>query len=113
METELKAKAERLNQVDLQLRRARDEQSASSKKLTESTSLLSDLVDLNRRRENTVTSLQRRFQSLADQLRALALRADASDSSRIQSAVQSAEDDLRQLTTLNGQAQRITQKLGR
>lgn len=113
MDAELKAKAERLAQVDQQLRRARDEQSASSKKLTDSTASLADLADINRRRENTVTSLVRRFQSLSDQLRALALRSDSSEASRIQSTVQAAEDDLRQLSSLNGQAQRAAQKLGR
>ncbi|MGC4048579.1 MAG: hypothetical protein QM757_03495 [Paludibaculum sp.] len=69
-----------------------------------------------------MNSLQRRYRELTDQLRALAVRLEhserdspvtaAPDISRIQTTVQSAEDDLRQLLSLNTQAQSLTQKLG-
>lgn len=112
MEAEIKTKGERLTQMETALRKAKEEQAALAQKSTQSTAWLGEFVDLNRRRENTVTSLQRRYRDLSDQLRSLALRPDFPELSRVQSAVQSAEDELRQLSALNVQAQRVTQKLG-
>lgn len=112
MEAELKTKAERLTQLETAVRRAKEEQAALIQKSTQSTAWLGEFVDINRRRENALTSLQRRYRDLSDQLRALALRPEFPELSRLQSTVQSADDDLRQLNTLNTQAQRLTQKLG-
>jgi DNA repair exonuclease SbcCD ATPase subunit len=120
MEAELKAKSERLAQMEITLRKTRDEQAAAAQRGNQAGALANELSDINRRRENTVTTLQRRYRELTDQLRALAIRLDrerdnpvaaAPDISRIQTAVQSAEDDLRQLSGLNAQAQRVAQKL--
>ena len=94
---------------------------AASQKSTQAASLANELLDINRRRENVITSLQRRYREMTDVLRALTVRLDtqrdsvatvAPDISRMQSTAQSAEDDLRQLASLNTQAQRIAQKLG-
>ncbi|MBI5084092.1 MAG: hypothetical protein HZB13_05785 [Acidobacteria bacterium] len=120
MEAELRAKSDRLSQMEVTLRKAREEQTASAQKGSAAATLATELLEINRRRENTVTALQRRYRELTDQLRALAMRLDRErdnpvaavpDISRIQTAVQSAEDDLRQLANLNVQAQRVTQKL--
>lgn len=122
LETEVKTKNERLAQLDTTLRKAREEMAALSQKSAQSTPLLAELADLNRRRENTLTSIQRRYREVTDQLRALAVRLDTQrdnpsaavgDISRIQTAVQSAEDDMRQLNTLNARAQRISQQLSK
>lgn len=121
MEAELKTKNERLAQLETNLRRSRDELAALQKKSGTSGDTANSLLEVNRRRETVVNSLQRRYRELTDQLRALAVRLDtqrdspvmaAPDISRIQTAVQSAEDDLRQLLSLNTQAQSLTQKLG-
>jgi DNA repair exonuclease SbcCD ATPase subunit len=122
LESEVKAKNERLSQLDSTLRKARDEMAALAQKSTQSTPLLTELADINRRRENTLTAIQRRYREVTDQLRALAVRLDTQrdnpapavgDISRIQTAVQSAEDDMRQLNTLNARAQRISQQLSK
>lgn len=121
MEAELKTKNERVSQLEANLRHTRDDLASLQKKFGTSGETANDLMELNRRRESLLNTLQRRYRELTDQLRALAVRLDtqrdnpaaaAPDISRIQTAVQSAEDDLRQLTSLNTQAQRLTQKLG-
>ena len=122
MEVELKTKSDRIVELEATARRARDDSSGNSQKLAQVGPILKEMEDLNRRRENTLTSLQRRYRDLTDQFRSLALRLDTqrdnpttmtTDVSRIQSTVQSAEDELRQLIALNTQAQRIAQKLPR
>jgi chromosome segregation ATPase len=120
MEAELKAKNERLTLFDTTLRKAREELAAANQKSALSAPLAAEFADVNRRRENTVTGLQRRYRDVTDQLRALSVRletnrdnpaAAVADISRLQTAVQSAEDDLRQLNALNAQAQRLAIRL--
>ncbi|GIU75059.1 MAG: hypothetical protein KatS3mg004_2146 [Bryobacteraceae bacterium] len=120
MEAEIRAKNERLAQMETTLRRTREELSALAQRNASTSQILNELSDINRRRENTVTSLQRRYRDITDQLRALAVRLDTQrdnpaaavgDLSRIQTAVQSAEEDLRQLIVLNSQSQQLIQRL--
>lgn len=123
MESELKTKNERIASMESELRRVRDSIAADNRRSSQVGAILGSFEDLNRRRENTLTSLQRRFRDLTDAYRALALRLDtqrdsqtplqitSSEVSRITSAVQSAEDELRQLSTLNAESQRLTQRL--
>lgn len=120
LETEVKAKNERLSQLDTTLRKAREELAALSQKPALSAPLVSEFSDINRRREIVLTALQRRYRDITDQLRAVSVRLDTqrdnpaaamTDLSRVQTAVNSAEDDLRQLNSLNSRAQRISQQL--
>lgn len=121
MEAELKSKADRVTQLESTVRKSTDEASGADRRLSQVSAVLREMEDINRRRENTVNSLGRRYRDVTEQLRALALRMDtqrdnpitfgASDISRITSAVQSADDDLRQLEGLNTQAKRATEKL--
>jgi len=120
METELKAKNERLAQLESALRKTREELAALNRRVSSLGQVVQDLGEINRRRENTVVSLQRRYRDITDQLRALAVRLDtqrdnpaaaAGDLSRIQTAVLAAEEDLRQLNVLNAQSQQLMQKL--
>ena len=120
METELKTKTDRLSQLEEAARRARDESSSQGQKLNQISTTIHELEDLSRRRENLIVNLQRRYRDLTDQYRSLAVRMDtqrdnpvafAPDVSRIQSVVQSSEDDLRQLSSLNTQAVRVGQRL--
>ncbi|HEY3444177.1 MAG TPA: hypothetical protein VGK29_25730 [Paludibaculum sp.] len=117
---ELKTKSARLSQLESDNRKAREDVVAASQKSTQAAALANELFDINRRRENVITSIQRRYREMTDVLRALAVRLDtqrdsmagaAPDISRMQSTAQSADDDLRQLASLNAQAQRIAQKL--
>lgn len=120
MEVELKSKTERLLQMETAVRKAREETAGTAQKFSQVAATAKELEDINRRRENTLTSLQRRYRDLTDQFRAFALRLDTNrdnpttltpDLSRIQSNVQSADEELRQLIGLNTQAQRVAQKI--
>lgn len=119
-DAEIKSKADRIAQLEASLKAARDVRSTTDQRAQQAGAVLREITELNRRRENALQSLQRRFRDISDQYRAFALRLDTNrdnpaaaipDVSRIQSAVQAAEDELRQLTTLNAQAQRLIQKL--
>jgi chromosome segregation ATPase len=120
MDTEIKAKTERISQLENAARKNREDTTTAAQKLAQLSATTKELEDINRRRENTVNSLQRRYRELTDQFRGAAMRVEqnrdnpaalAPDLSRIQSTVQSAEEDLRQLIGLNTQAQRAAQKL--
>jgi chromosome segregation ATPase len=120
-ETELKSKTGRVEQLEASLRRIRDQASGADRRASQITQSLQQIEDINRRREDTLNALQRRYRDVTDQLRSLALRLDtqrdnpvplgATDLSRISSAVQSAEDDLRTLTSLNTQARSAIDRL--
>lgn len=123
MEAELKTKTERIATQEADLRRAKDSNAADNRRTSQVASILSSFEDLNRRRENTLTNLQRRFRDLTDSYRALALRLDtqrdsqtpiqniSGEVSRISAAVQSAEEELRQFSTMNAESQRLTRRL--
>jgi len=123
METEIKSKTDRLVQLEQAARKAVEDGAANAQRLAQVGSALTELEEINRRRENALTSLNRRFRDLTDQYRAFALRLDTQrdnpasplmpDVSRIQTAVQGAEEELRQLISLNTQAQRVAAKLTR
>jgi chromosome segregation ATPase len=119
-DAEIRSKAERIAQLEASLKAARETRTAADQRAQQAGAVLREITELNRRRENTLQSLQRRFRDISDQYRSFALRLDTNrdnpaaampDVSRIQSAVQAAEDELRQLTTLNAQTQRLIQKL--
>lgn len=121
MDAELKSKTVRVDQLEASLRRLRDQTSGAERRSGQITQGLRQLEEINRRREDTLNALQRRYRDVTDQLRSLALRLDtqrdspaalgATDLSRIASAVQSAEEDLRQLTSLNTQARNVIERL--
>jgi predicted nucleic acid-binding Zn-ribbon protein len=69
-----------------------------------------------------LSNLQRKYRDVNDQLRSLSARLDryrdtssapnfSTDLPRLQSLVQSAEEDLRQVQALNAQAQRLSKRL--
>lgn len=121
METELKTKTERILQLETSLQRTREENAGNAGQVRLIANLLKEYEELNRRRENSLGVLQRRYRELTDLYRSTLLTIEQQrdnpairqlpDASRIQGTVQSAEDDLRQLNAMNVQAQRIAQRL--
>jgi chromosome segregation ATPase len=122
IETELKSKAERADGADAAARRAQTDSAEAKQKVSLVASTLHDLDDLARRRDNYLTSLQRRYRDVNDQLRSLSARLDryrdsnsapaiSTDLPRLQAVIQASEEDLRQVQTLNAQALRLTQRL--
>jgi chromosome segregation ATPase len=88
--------------------------------------VLASLQDLDRRREGYLTSILRRYRDISSDFRAMSSMLDTShdpnrDSnagacggavlSRIQNAVSSAEDDLRQISDLNARTQKLAKQL--
>lgn len=120
VQTEVKLRNERLTQLEtanLDLRKRADERSSS---LTRSAKLMQDLEEINRRRENQLTSLHRRYREVTDWFRTLAVqlsnpREAASpgnnELSRIQTAVAVAEEELRQLQALSAQSRRVQKEI--
>lgn len=119
LDTELKFKSQRLTQTEtseklLQEKLAKAEQAA--KRNTVSTK---EMEDLSRRREAALTSLERRYREVTDLYRSFSLNLQtrettnqggmqAGDLSRIQGALQQAEEELRQLRSLNGRVAELT-----
>ena len=120
LQAELKSSSDRLVQLETtnlllhkQNRQAADESARVR-------SLLGQLEEINRRRENTLGNILRRYRELTDQLRGLTVRPDRApegpgaempELSRLQTALASTEDELRQLSNLNAQAARLQRQL--
>ena len=84
--------------------------------------IISGLQDLERRRDVYLTSILRRYRDITDEFRAMSSIMDTSHDgsssacsgaalSRIQSAVTSAEDDMRQMNELNARSQKLQKQL--
>jgi DNA repair exonuclease SbcCD ATPase subunit len=111
VEAELKVKSERLTKAEADEKRATDRAARAEAAAARSAALTKDTEDMLRRREVLVTSLMRRYRDVTDLYRNFTLNAQtretpgaglqAGDLSRIQSAIQQAEEDLRQLNSLN------------
>jgi chromosome segregation ATPase len=122
IEAELKSKAARVDTAEALARRAQSETGDARQKLNLTASTLRELDDIANRRDSYLSNLQRKYRDVNDQLRSLTARLDryrdsnsapefSTDLPRLQSLVQSAEEDLRQVQSLNSQAQRLSRKL--
>jgi chromosome segregation ATPase len=117
MQAELKGRAERTTQLDIENRTLREENRKLSERSAQASNLTRELDDINRRRDALLNQIQRRYRDLTDQYRMLGARPDrdgldsgGGDLSRLQHAVSLAEEDLRQLNALNSQAGRLQQR---
>ncbi len=114
LQAELNVKSQRMIQAEqaekvLQDRLLKAEQ--SGRRLTASTK---ELEDIQRRRENAYASLERRVRDVTEIIRGFTLTAQtrdagqaglpAGDLSRLQTALQQAEEDMRQIRGLNARA---------
>lgn len=95
---------------------------AGSTRATEVAQILASLQDLDRRRDIYLTSILRRYRDITGEFRAMSSMLDTSHDpssgacseaalTRIQNAVTSAEDDMRQLTELNARSQKLEKQL--
>lgn len=120
MQAELKGRSDRTTQLDIANRALRGENQALGEKNRQMTQWYRELEEINRRREMSLSTLLRRCRDAADQFRMLAAKAENSrdalsnsgvDVSQLQNLVSMAEDELRQLSGLNAQAQRLVRKM--
>ena len=120
---ELNAKAERLAQVEASTQALRQQAASAAQKSSQISQLSADVQALERRRENFVSSILRRYREITEQYRTFAGAEDrrtpdaphtgGPDLGRLQNAVSQAEDDLRQLNTLSAQIQALQTKIKR
>jgi chromosome segregation ATPase len=117
MQAEVKGRADRITQLDIESRTLREENRKFSERFSQASNLTRDLDDINRSRDALLNQVQRRYRDLTDQFRMVAGRSDreglgsgGGDLSRLQHAISLAEEDLRQLNALNSQATRLQQR---
>jgi chromosome segregation ATPase len=122
LEAQLKAKNERMVQLEVANAKLKEDHGADAQRANEFARLAQELQEVHRRREVYLTSLLRRYREVTDQYRSLSAVVDprrdtetpavnSTDIARIQQAISMAEDDLRQVNSLNAQAQRIQRQL--
>jgi chromosome segregation ATPase len=120
--TDLKASQERIAQLEAANARLRQASAATAAQNPQVAQLVSELQEITRRREVYLNSIIRRYRELTEQYRAMtgvldsrrdreASPVSAVELSRIQSTIAMAEEDLRQIDSLNAQALRIERKL--
>lgn len=117
LQQEVKGKNDRLLQLDLEYNKLRESSAGDQQQLAKTSQLSQELQEIHRRREVYLNNIIRRYRELTEQYRFLASRdregaaGAGTDLSRIQNTVSLAEEDLRQLNTLNAQAMQIQRKL--
>jgi hypothetical protein len=122
-QAELQASRQRLAALEADNAKLKGDNSAASARTAEFTRVVAQLQDLDGRRDAYLTSILRRYRDITSQFRArsgmLGSSRDSNSTSplgdaaltRIQNAVSSADEDLRQLTELNAQARQLEKKL--
>jgi DNA repair exonuclease SbcCD ATPase subunit len=121
LQNEMKSRNDRVIQLEVANRKLREQNLADAGKLSQLGQFSTELQELQRRRETLLSAILRRYRDVTDQYRALTAALEnrshegaalpGADLSRIQNAIALAEDDLRQLNTLNAQAVRLEKKL--
>ena len=119
IQAELKSRNDRLVQLETTNLLLHKQNRQAAEEAARLKALLSELEEINRRRENALNSILRRYRELTDQLRGLTIRVDrASEAaaetpelSRLLNALAATEDELQQLSNLNAQAARLQRKL--
>jgi chromosome segregation ATPase len=120
LQTELKAKSERLVKVETSEKLMQERLSKAEGAVAAAKGESKEIEDLNRRRDALLTAVLRRYREVNDLYRNFALNAQttdapgaglqAGDMSRIQTAIQQAEDDLRQLQALNARMAQLAKR---
>jgi DNA repair exonuclease SbcCD ATPase subunit len=119
------ASRQRLAAVEADNAKLSSNNNAASARAVDLARVVVQLQDLDSRRDALLTSIMRRYRDVTSQFRAMSGMLDSSRDSnssspftgaaltRIQNAVSSADDDLRQLSELNAQARQLEKKLAK
>lgn len=118
LETELKFKAQRLTQSETSEKLLQEKLSKAEAAAKKALVVAKDAEDLQRRREAALVGLERRYREVTDLYRSFSLNLQtrenpgqglqAGDLSRIQTALQQAEEELRQLRSLNARVAELS-----
>lgn len=118
----LKTREARLAEVEAAQARLQRQGSESGQRLARVGEVAGELEEIARRREGYVNAIVARYREATDLFRAISLRLDNprdassplnNDLSRIQSAIQAADEDMRQLRALNAQSAKLQKELAR
>ena len=119
---QVKSSGERAERIETSYRTLREESRQSAERIAQLTQWSRELEDVNRRRETYLNNILRRYREVTEQYRSLSSRLERprdaagpapGELSRIQNAISMAEDDLRQLQSLNAQAATLDRKYRR
>jgi DNA repair exonuclease SbcCD ATPase subunit len=121
-QAQLKTSQDTITQLEATNAKLRQANAAAVPQNLQTAQLVSELQEISRRREVYLNSIIRRYRELTEQYRAMTGVLDsrrdregspvsAVELSRIQSTIAMAEEDLRQIGSLNAQALRIERKL--
>ncbi len=120
MREEMKGNSDLLVKVETRNRLLREQNREVESEKAKAGQLVRNLENLHRRRETILTNIGRRFREVADEYRTVSVRVNSPeqinpnqgvDLSRIQNALTLADEDLRQLRTLNNRANRIQKEI--
>jgi len=121
LQKELKSSRDRVTQVEITYQKLRDQSGGDVQKIAQLQQFAAELQDIHQRREAYLNSILRRYKQITEQYRSMsgvlqAQRTDApaagsADLARIQDAIAMAEEDLRQLNSLDAQARLIQKKM--
>ena len=121
LQRELKSSRDRVTQVEIAYQKLRDQSGGDAQKVAQLQQLATELQDIHQRREVYLNSILRRYKQITEQYRSMSgvLQAQRSDGpaaggadlARIQDSIAMAEEDMRQLSSLNAQARLIQKKM--
>lgn len=116
-----KAGGARLADLESLNAKLKEESAAGRQSLSQAQQTLSDLANIFHRREMYLSNILRRYKEITEQYRAMSGVRDGRDReaaplssaeiSRIQNSIALAEEDLKQISALNAQAERLQKKL--
>jgi chromosome segregation ATPase len=123
LQKELKSSRDRATQVEIAYQKLRDQSGGDGQKIAQLQQLSVELQEIHQRREAYLTSILRRYKQITEQYRSIsgvlqAQRTDgpatgSTDLARIQDSIAMAEEDLRQLNSLDAQARLIQKKMAK
>jgi len=113
---------QRITVLETDIARLKSDDSSLSIRAADLSHAIASLQDIDRRRDIYLTSILRRYRDITGEFRAMSNMLDSSHDpnssacsgvalSRIQNAVNSAEDDMRQLSELNARAQKVEKEI--
>jgi len=121
LQKELKSSRDRVTQVEIAYQKLRDQSGGDAQKIALLQQLATELQDIHQRREVYLNSILRRYKQITEQYRSMsgvlqtqrtdAPAAGSADLARIQDSIAMAEEDLRQLNSLNAQARLVQKKM--
>lgn len=126
-ESDLARQAGQIAQLEAANKRLRDDAGSVGQKTTQQAQVLNELQELYRRRESYLTTMISRYREITEQYRAFVsvmenrrgpegtagggMSIASPELGRIQNSIAMAEEDLRQLTSLNAQVATVQKKL--